>query len=141
MQTSITLAFADGEYLFRLPIKQIVALESKAGPIDAVKDRIVNGGFGILDVVETIRHGLIGGGKGMVNDVDVDVGELKANLLVETYIDGKPLAENAITARAIIAALYVGYAPPDAQKKSRKKPVSRKSSTGDSSSTTASPSD
>lgn len=140
MQTSIALAFGDGEYVFRLPIKQIVALESKAGPIDAVKDRVVNGGFGILDIVETIRHGLIGGGKGMVNGVETDVGDLRANLLVDTYIDGKPLGEIAITARAIIAALYVGYAPSGAQKKSPKKPVSPKRSTGASSSTTASPS-
>lgn len=141
MQTSIPLAFGDGEYTFALPIKQIVALEAKAGPIDAVKHRLLFGGFGILDVVETLRHGLIGGGKGMVNDIEIKVSELKANHLIDTYVDGKPLAEIDIIAKAVITALYVGYAPEDAapQKKSVKR-KSRSRSTGVSSSTTASPS-
>lgn len=139
MQTSVPLAFGDGEYVFALPIKQIVALEAKAGLIDSVRHRLLNGGFGIQDVTETIRHGLIGGGKGMVNGIETTVGELKANLLVETYIDGKPLAEIALVARAIIMSLYVGYTP----KSVKKKPVAPKNprrSTGGSSSTTASPS-
>lgn len=143
MQTSVPLAFGDGEYVFALPIKQIIALEAKAGLIDEVRHRLINGGFGIQDVTETIRHGLIGGGKGIVNDTEAAVGELKANMLVQTYIDGKPLGETALIARAIIAALYVGYAPAteNAQKKSPKRSVSRSRSTGASSSTTASPSD
>lgn len=119
MQTAINLAFADGEYVFRLPIKRIVEIEAKAGPIDGVRHRLLHGGFGIQDVVEVIRQGLIGGGKGMVSGVDVNVTDLKANALIDGYVDGKPLAEIAITARAIIMALYVGYAPAadDAQKK------------------------
>lgn len=140
MQTSIPLAFGDGEYIFALPIKQIVALEAKAGPIDGVKHRLLNGGFSIQDVSETIRHGLVGGGKGMVSGVDTTVGELKANLLVDTYIDGKPLGEIAQIARAIVAALYVGYEAPAAQKKTAKSKKSPSRSTGASSSTTASPS-
>lgn len=140
MQTSIPLAFGDGEYVFALPIKQIVALEAKAGPIDMVRHRLINGGFGILDVVETIRHGLIGGGRGTVNGVESTVGELKANALVDAYIDGKPLGNVAITAQAAIMALYVGYEEPDAQKKSVKPRKSRAASTGASSSTTVSPS-
>lgn len=75
----------------------------------------------------------------MVNGVEIKVGELKANSLVQTYIDGKPLADVVITAKAVIIALYVGYEAPDAQKKSPR-PRSRKSSTGVSSSTIASPS-
>jgi len=144
MQTSITLPFGDGEYIFALPIKQIVALESKAGPIDLVKHRLINGGWSVLDIVETIRHGLIGGGKGMVNKADVTVSELKANLLVDTFIDGKPLAPHSITAKAILMALYVGYEPQDGQKKSpdeQTETADPSASTGDSSSTTASPSD
>lgn len=140
MQTSIPLAFGDGEYVFALPIKQIVALEAKAGPIDAVKHRLLNGGFSIQDVTETIRHGLIGGGKGMVSGTETTVGDLKANLLVDTYIDGKPLGEIAQIARAVVAALYVGYAVPETLKKSPKSKRNRARSTGASSSTTASPS-
>lgn len=139
MQTSIPLAFGDGEYNFALPIKQIVALEAKAGPIDGVRHRLLNGGFSIQDVSETIRHSLIGGGKGLVSGTEVQVGELKANLLVDTYIDGKPLGEIAQIARAVVAALYVGYEPA-VQKKRVTKPKSRSRSTGASSSTTASPS-
>lgn len=138
MQTSITLAFADGEYLFRLPIKRIVEIEAKAGYIDGVKHRLMHGGFGVQDVVETIRQGLIGGGKGFVSGVEVTVGDLKANSLIDNYVDDKPLAENHITARAIIAALYVGYSPAvDTQKKSHPTKRRPRKSTGASSSTTA----
>lgn len=138
MQTSIDLAFGDGSYIFALPIKQIIAMEAKAGPIDAVKYRLMNGGWSIQDITETIRHGLIGGGKGMVSGVESEVSALKANLLVDTYIDGRPLAEIAIIAQSIIAALYVGYEPAqdEAQKKTEQG-KNRKSSTGGSSSTTA----
>jgi hypothetical protein len=140
METSISLPFGDGEYTFALPIKQIVALEAKAGPIDGVKNRLVHGGWSVLDIVETIRHGLIGGGKGMVNKVDVPVSDLKANLMIDTYVDGKALAPHSITAKAILIALYVGYEPPKDKKKApqRVRPMrSRSASTGASSSTTA----
>lgn len=140
MQTEITLPFADGEYAFRLPIKRIVEIEAKSGPIDLVKHRLMNGGWSIHDVVETIRQGLIGGGKGEVNGAPVEVTSLRANSLIENYLDGRPLAEHHLTARAIIAALYVGYAPAqEAKKKAQVKPR-QKRSTGASSSTTSEPS-
>lgn len=137
MQTEIALPFADGKYLFRLPIKRICEIEEKAGPIDLVKHRLVHGGWGIHDVVETIRQGLIGGGKGEVNGAPVEVGALRADSLIENYVDGHALAEHHITAKAIIAALFIGYAP--AQEAKKKAPVkrSRKKSTGASSSTTS----
>ena len=140
MQTEITLPFADGQYAFKLPIKRIVEIEAKSGPIDLVKHRLMNGGWSIHDVVETIRQGLIGGGKGEINGAAVEVTALRANSLVENYIDGHAIAEHHLTARAIIAALYVGYAP--AQDAKKKAPVkrSRKRSIGASSSTTAEPS-
>lgn len=141
MQTEIDLPFADGIYLFRLPIKRIVEIEAKAGPIDLVKHRLMQGGWSIHDVVETIRQGLIGGAKGEVNGVAVEVTALRANSLIENYVDGHALAEHHITAKAIIAALYVGYAPAqEAKKKAPVKPRNRKSSTGASSSTTSEPS-
>ena len=118
MKTDIILPFADGEYLFRLPIKRIVEIEAKAGPIDGVKHRLLHGGFSIHDVVETIRQGLIGGGKGIVDGVDVAVSDLKANSLIQGYVDDKPLAESHILARAIVTALYIGYEHPEDQKKS-----------------------
>ena len=141
MQTEITLPFADGEYAFRLPIRRIVEIEEKAGPIDLVKHRLLHGGWGIHDVVETIRQGLIGGGKGEVDGRPVEVTALRANSLIENYVDGHALAEHHITAKAIIAALYVGYAPAqEAKKKAPVNPRNRKRSTGVSSSTTSEPS-
>lgn len=140
MQTEIALPFADGEYLFRLPIKRIVEIEAKAGPIDLVKHRLMHGGWGIHDVVETIRQGLIGGGKGEVSGVKVEVSALRANSLIENYVDGHALAEHHLTAKAIIAALYVGYAPAqEVKKKAMVKPRHPKKSTGASSSTTSEP--
>ncbi|GLT02724.1 hypothetical protein GCM10007897_41460 [Sphingobium jiangsuense] len=142
MQTEIALPFADGKYLFRLPIKRICEIEEKAGPIDLVKHRLVHGGWGIHDVVETIRQGLIGGGKGEVNGAPVEVGALRADSLIENYVDGHALAEHHITAKAIIAALFIGYAPAqEAKKKAPVKRRGRKGSTGASSSTTSELSD
>ena len=140
MQTEIDLPFADGHYCFKLPIRRIVEIEEKAGPIDLVKHRLMHGGWGIHDVVETIRQGLIGGGKGEVNGQPIEVTALRANSLIENYVDGHAIAEHHITAKAIIAALYVGYAP--AQEAKKKAPIkpSRKRSTGASSSTTSEPS-
>ncbi|WP_257541010.1 gene transfer agent family protein [Sphingobium sp. CFD-1] len=141
MQTEIDLPFADGIYAFRLPIKRICEIEEKAGPIDLVKHRLMQGGWSIHDVVETIRQGLIGGGKGEVNGKAVEVTSLRANSLVENYIDGHALAEHHITAKAIIAALYVGYAPAqEAKKKAPAKRASQRKSTGASPSTTSEPS-
>jgi len=140
MQTEIDLPFADGRYLFKLPIRRIVEIEEKAGPIDLVKHRLLHGGWSIHDVVETIRQGLIGGGKGEVNGIAVEVTALRANSLIENYVDGHAIAEHHLTAKAIIAALYVGYAP--AQEAKKKAPVKprQKRSTGASSSTTSEPS-
>ena len=139
MQTSISLPFADGEYIFRLPVKQIIEIEGKAGLIDAVKHRLIHGGFGIRDVTEVIRHGLIGGKEGLVNGASVAVSELRANMLVEAYVEDKPLAHSAQIARQIIAALYIGYDPAteDAQKKTEQEEAPANLSTGGSSSVTA----
>lgn len=141
MKTEIELPFADGTYLFRLPIKRIIEIEEKAGPIDLVKHRLMHGGWSIHDVVETLRQGLIGGAKGEVNGKAIDVTALRANSLIENYVDGHALAEHHLTAKAVIASLYVGY--PQAQQAKKKAPAkrsSRRKSTGASSSTTAEPS-
>jgi len=137
MQTEIDLPFADGVYLFRLPIKRICEIEEKAGPIDLVKHRLLHGGWGIHDVVETIRQGLIGGGKGEVNGAPIEITALRANSLIENYVDGHPLAQHHITAKAIIAALFVGYAPAQDKKKAPVKRPSRRKSTGELPSTTS----
>jgi hypothetical protein len=142
MQTALTLPFADGTYLFRLPIKRIVEIEGKAGPIDAVRHRLMNGGFSIHDVVETIRQGLIGGGKGEVDGRPVEVTALRANSLIENYVDTGKLAEHRLTARAIIVALFVGYdLAQEDKKKEEMTDGSQSASTGASPSTISEPLD
>ncbi|AYJ87671.1 gene transfer agent family protein [Sphingomonas paeninsulae] len=81
MQTHIDLLFGDGEYTFKLGLRQILAIEEKCGPIGEVFARLLKGryvgnvdgsgiglasegAFRVDDIMETIRQGLIGGGAG-----------------------------------------------------------------------------
>ncbi len=128
--TELMLAFADGEYRFRLGLAQIAAIEEKCGPIGEVYSRLMRGrylvsgeplgnaaeaAFKMADVQEVIRHGLIGGGMGMVNDAEVAVGPLKADALCRDYITTRPLLEGWSLAVAIVGALMEGFTPPKAQ--------------------------
>jgi hypothetical protein len=62
-----------------------MARSSAAGPAE----------FYALDIIETIRHGLIGGGKGVVNGEEVKVTPAAiATKLVDTYVLGRPLKPN-----------------------------------------------
>jgi hypothetical protein len=69
----------------------------KAG-ISAIQMRIETGQWGLNDIREPIRLGLIGGG--MAPD--------KAMLAVKRHLDGKPLASNVLLAYEIIKAVLVG---------------------------------
>lgn len=157
MQTEIELFFGDGSYLFALKMAQIVAIEDKCGPIGEVFSRLLKGryinaageGIGLpteaafrhIDLIEVIRQGLIGGGRGLVDGESVLVDSLKANKLVEIYVHGRPLAEAWSIATAVMSALIEGYEPVDeAQKKSLKQAArqeKRSASTGGKSSQTA----
>lgn len=113
----VMLAFGDGDYLFRLPLKQISELEekSKAG-IGAIFARVLQGrimlkengemiglpthaGYFLSDIRETIRLGLIGGGAKPV----------EVSKLMERYVDGTPLRDQWNLAAAILAATIEGY--------------------------------
>jgi hypothetical protein len=125
---TIDLEFGDGEYTFALPLPQIAELQRKCDiGIGGLFARVLKGchqvggevilapataEFYALDVIETVRHGLIGGGKGAVNGEEVKVSPMIANRLVETYVLGKPLSESWSMAAAILAAVIVGYDPP-----------------------------
>lgn len=119
----ITLAFGDGAYLFRLPLKQIAELErlTEAG-IGAVWARILtgriplpkmagtaglptHGAYKHADLHATIRLGLIGGGQTPT----------RANELMDTYVHGvMPLKDQWDLAASILMACVEGYkAPPD----------------------------
>lgn len=130
MQTHVELFFGDGQYTFRLGLRQIVAIEDKcASPIGEVFARLLKGryntgdvtfgmptegGFKLADCVEVIRQGLIGGASGMVDGEPVIVTPLTANALIDVYIVTRPLQEAWNIAAAVMSALVVGYAPPEA---------------------------
>lgn len=128
MESSIDLNFADGVYTFALPVPHIEEVQRKCGAgIGTVFARVLKGcervgdeivlapghaEFYVRDIVETIRHGLIGGGKGMVNDAEVPVNPSLANKLIDTYVATQPLSASWSIAASILAACIVGYDPP-----------------------------
>lgn len=127
---SIELEFADGQYLFALPLPQIAELQRKTDVgIGGLFGRITKGcfvhpgtgevhidaklgEFYALDIIETVRHGLIGGGKGTVNGEEVKVTPQLANKLVDTYVLSQPLKPSWEIAVSILGAVIVGYDPP-----------------------------
>jgi hypothetical protein len=102
---NIALEWADGEYPFRLAIKQIEELQEKTdcGPYTLLQ-RISDGSWRLADMRETLRLGLIGGG----------MDPLKALGLVKRYVDDRPLLENIPHARAVLMAALMGA--PDGEK-------------------------
>lgn len=127
-RNTIDLEFADGLYTFALPLAQISELQRKTGVgIGALHARMLRGcvrdgdrlslspahaEFYAGDIVETIRHGLIGGGVGEVNGEEVKVTPIVANRLVETYVTAAPLADHFSVALSTLIACVVGYDPP-----------------------------
>jgi len=133
VKTYVDLKFADGEYRCALPILQIEEVQTACGGsgIGEIYARVLQGrmasdttvahpGFAayrLSDLVETIRHGLIGGNLCIVAGVEKPVGPLRANQLVDRYIGepGKPLLlplkDLWDMAAAILFATIEGYAP------------------------------
>lgn len=129
MDSSIELDFADGKYTFALPLPQINELQTKCGiGIGGLFARVYKGAmlneklevvllphaaeFHVMDIIETIRQGLIGGGKGEVDGSDVTVTPAIANRLIENYVAGKPLQPHWAIAAAVLSACIHGYDPP-----------------------------
>lgn len=133
--TSIDLNFADGEYTFRLGLEGINEIQRKCreasglpSGIGAVFARVLRGciptGSGEIslapgaaefyaqDVIEPIRQGLIGGGVGMVDGVEVKVTASSANELIKNYVLTRPLVDSWSLAASILSACVVGYDPP-----------------------------
>jgi hypothetical protein len=97
-QAEAVIDFGDGEYLFRLTVKQIIELEEKCGAAFAViQARLWNGLWTANDVVETIRLGLIGGGADPV----------KAKQLTDRY--ALPFQYSYPVARAVAGAVMWGF--------------------------------
>lgn len=127
-ESTVEFDFADGVYIGALPLPQIKELETKCGiGIGGLFARVYKGGtivdgkavfvpsfaeFYISDIVETIRQGLIGGGKGIVDGTEITVTPSIANRLIANYVEGKPLAPNWAIAAAILGGCIRGYDPP-----------------------------
>lgn len=127
-QTSLESEFGDGIYLFDLKLPQMAELQQKTGcGIFKLYGRVMKGRFIVgeaiiapptegeafdTDLYETIRLALIGGGRGSVDGVEVEVTPLTARTLVERYCHGRPLKESWALAAAILGARIEGYTPP-----------------------------
>jgi hypothetical protein len=127
--TAVEIDFADGRYRFWLPLPQVVELERKTGDtsILVIEERLraaigveeneggeprfvfLGGGAAMVsDVRETLRLGLIGGGSGMVDGQEVEVGPNTARQLVDAYVyPARPLGEGVVLAwRVLHAAIH-----------------------------------
>lgn len=142
MDTAVDLDFADGCYHFWLPLPQVVELERKTGgtSILVIEERLrgsigadgsadnaqyvfIGGGSAMLaDVRETIRLALIGGGSGMVDGKEIEVGPNTALSLVDNYVyPARPLAESIVLAWRILHAAIHGIEL-SSKKKEQSKP-------------------
>ncbi len=124
METAVTLAFGDGEYLFWLPLPQVLEIERKTGKSilqieESIRTAIgqdadgnfsfVGGGSAMaIDILEVLRCGLIGGNSGMVDSEECEVGPLAAKRLIDTYAyPARPLGEGAVLAwRVLHTAIF-----------------------------------
>ncbi len=95
----ITLAWADGDHVFRLGWGELELLQEScnAGPY-VILDRLIEKTFLVGDISHVLRLGLIGGGM-------APVAALK---LVRDYVEKRVPAENLIFAQAVLSAACVG---------------------------------
>lgn len=104
----IEMAFGDGDYVFRLPLKQLGELQEKCGAgLGTIYRRLMTGEYYAEDIHETVRLGLIGGG----------MDATKARVLMERYFDDIPVMDRLDVAKVVIAACVVGYEPAGDKKK------------------------
>jgi len=91
----VTIDWGDGEHVFRLAFAQLLELQEKtdAGPLELFQ-RIGGGRWRVMDLRETIRLGLIGGG----------MDPAKAIVLVRRYVEQRPLSESVPVALEILTA-------------------------------------
>ncbi len=127
-RNTVDLDFADGRYTFALPLARIDELQRKTGVgIGALFARVLkgchqvgaeiviapgHGEFYALDLIETIRQGLIGGNHGVVNGAEVKVTPTLVNSLIQNYVLEHPLSDSWSLAASILGAVIVGYDPP-----------------------------
>ncbi len=125
----ITLEFADGDYLFRLPLRLLAELQQLRGtPVtwpdgsSGVRPKAfgtiwreqMTGEYDPLDCRQIVRLALIGGNRGVVaaTETEIPVSAATAERLLATYFDPWPEEDKWDLARAVLAAVGQGYAPP-----------------------------
>lgn len=99
LDIAVQQEWADGEYRFRLGVKELDELQdiTGVGPAELFR-RLHMHEWRRKDIRETIRLGLIGGGAEPV----------KANKLCKTYVDDVPLLDNRRLALDIVGAVLEG---------------------------------
>lgn len=131
--TRITINCFDGSYDFQITMAGCAAIEEKCSTrIGRAYAEIMRGRFKLGEqefgapaesdfspglLVEVIRQGLIGGGKGQSDGQEIEVSPFKAESLIRTYITpdaGVALMEAWNLAAAIIHALMHGVDSPAA---------------------------
>lgn len=137
MPAEINLPFADGVYRFRLGLLQCEEIQRTAGDgIGTVYARVLQGRMGgqgeeghpayaayrIQDLRATVKQALIGGGQGRVDKSDVVVTSLRADELVEAYLDPMPLMEQWDLATKILFATVEGYSDDRTEAEARRTP-------------------
>ena len=97
--SSITLTWADGDYVFRLGWQQLEMLQEAvdAGPW-VILDRLFNRTCLVGDISHVLRLGLIGGG----------MEPTAALKKVRTYVEARPPAENVTYAIGVLGAALNG---------------------------------
>lgn len=97
--------WGDDTYRFRLGIDQMLELEAKCDAgLYAIYSRVVGRAWKVNDIRETVRLGLIGGGKSPTD----------ALKLTRLYVDQRPLLESW---PLVLAVLDRCLTPPDGLKK------------------------
>jgi hypothetical protein len=93
----VTVFFNDGHYPMRLRIGELIGLQEtlNCGPAQLL-DRLRSGAWGVRDLIETCRLGLIGGGMGQKDAFD---------LVHRTVRDGYILEYLPVAFTVVMAAL------------------------------------
>ena len=131
MANSIWLNFADGEYLFHLKSKRISEVEEACkaglgeifartykGVLDYTDDDglpavyAYEAGWKTNELATVFKQAMIGGGKCVVDGEEKDVGEYRANQLIQNYLENEPLEKLWQLAAAILGATFKGYETP-----------------------------
>lgn len=110
---SITLTWADGDYVFRLGWSELAKLQeaTDAGPY-VILNRLVDGSWRVADISATIRLGLVGGGMSPTD----------ALKKVREYVEDRPPIESLMIAQAVLSAAIVGAPDEDGSKKKQADP-------------------